>query len=341
MASPSPVLLTPNFLLPSSTTTCDYRSVVNAAATAVIFERSVSNSTGGFGASQLYLLDLTQSGATPSSFITDKSIAISTRPDWCWKTGEVAFNYGSHIWVGVADSSGGNFRSLRKHTASMNYPTWYPDGQTLAVENYASISPPPVPPYPLPNMATIDASTGDLGAADLQGLNFWGGMPSVNPVKPNLIAFAGQPFSGSPYNENKNYIYVIDTCGSEGPVMLESAAISAGPFNVNYQGRAPWWSPDGKWVVFESNRPSQYEANSLYALYLYEYLSQGPAIQITSTIYNCNHAKWFPNGFFDGGPPAPFKLIVASWIGSQSNPPTGPYGLSSLDLSPLGIKFGA
>ena len=137
-----------------------------------------------------------------------------------------------------------------------------------------------------------------------------------------------------------NYIYVMDTSPStlNAPVPLESGAPTSGSFNANYQGRAPWWSPDGKWVVFESNRPSQYEANGLYAIYLYEYLGSGPAIQITSTIYNCNHAKWFPNGF-SGGPAGAFQLIVASWIGSQSDPPTGPYGLSSLDLTPLGITF--
>jgi hypothetical protein len=33
------------------------------------------------------------------------------------------------------------------------------------------------------------------------------------------------------------------------------------------------------------------------------------------------------------------QLIVASWIGSESNPPTGPYGLSVLDLTSLGITF--
>ena len=163
-------------------------------------------------------------------------------------------------------------------------------------------------------------------------------MPSVNPVSPNLIAFAGQVVSGPTYDQDKNYIYVMDTSSSDGPVPLESGAPGSGAFDPNYQGRAPWWSPDGKWVVFESNRPSQYEANSLYAIYLYEYLGSGPAMQITSTIYNCNHAKWFPNGF-PGGPSGSFQLIVASWLGSTSNPPTGPYGLSSLDLTPLGVTF--
>jgi Tol biopolymer transport system component len=338
MASTPPILITPNFLLPSSTTTNDYRCVVNALGTAVIFERSVLNSDGRFGSPQLYLLDLTQSGATPSSFIQDQNIKISDRPDWCWQTGQVAFNFGPHIWVGVADSSGGNFRSLGAQTASMNYPTWFPDGQTLAVENYAASSQPnPGPSYPLPNTTTIDSCTGVPVTPDLQGLILWGGMPSVNPVNPNLIAFAGQRVPGSTYNQDENYIYVMDTSGS-GPIPLESGAPTSGSFNLNYQGRAPWWSPDGKWIVFESDRPSQYEANNLYAIYLYEYLGSAPALQITSTIYNCNHAKWFPTGF-PGGPTGPFQLIVASWIGSQSNPPTGPYGLSSLDLTPLGITF--
>jgi Tol biopolymer transport system component len=339
MASAPPILITPNFLLPSSTATCDYRCVVNALGTAVIFERSVLKSDGDFGSPQLYLLDLTQSGTTPSSFIGDQNIEISDRPDWCWRTGQVAFNFGPDIWVGVVDSSGGNFRSLGAQTASMNYPTWFPNGKTLAVENYAASSQPnPGPSYPLPNTTTIDSSTGVPVTPDLEGLDLWAGMPSVNPVNPNLIVFAGQPVSGSTYNQDMNYIYLMDTSSSEGPSPLESAALGPGSFNPNYQGRAPWWSPDGKWVVFESNRPSQYEANGLYAIYLYEYLGSGPAIQITSTVYNCNHAKWFPNGF-SGGPAGAFQLIVASWIGSQSDPPTGPYGLSSLDLTPLGITF--
>jgi WD40-like Beta Propeller Repeat len=145
-------------------------------------------------------------------------------------------------------------------------------------------------------------------------------MPSVNPVNPNLIAFAGQPLSGSTYNEDTNYIYVMDTSVRDGPgpVMLEFAALGPGPFDPNYQGRAPWWSPDGKWVVFESNRPSQYEANGLYAIYLYQYGSLNPVIQITSTIYNCNHAKWFP--------PRSGRSGEAHCRGLAKWPPEQPYG---------------
>ena len=51
---------------------------------AVVFERTVFKSAGGSGKSQLYLLDLTQSGATPTLFLQDQSIEISDRPDWLW-----------------------------------------------------------------------------------------------------------------------------------------------------------------------------------------------------------------------------------------------------------------
>ena len=330
MASTPPTLITPNFLLPSSTTTNDYRSVVNATGTAVIFERSVSDSKGEFGASQLYQLDLSQSGATPTSFIQDHAIEISNRPDWCWLTGDVAFNFHTDLRVGVVELEWGNFRPLGAQTASMNYPTWFPNGQMLAVENYAGSSP------PLPNTTTINASTGAIIKTVLEGRYLWGGMPSVNPVNPNLIAFAGQPVGASNYNEGMNYIYVMDTSPStlNAPVPLESGAPTSGSFNANYQGRAPWWSPDGKWVVFESNRPSQYEANGLYAIYLYQHGGLNPAMQITSTIYNCNHAKWFPPGAAVRG-----KLSVAAWRNGTSSSPAGPYGLSELDLTPLGITF--
>lgn len=332
--------ITPNFLLPYSSEASDYRCAVDASGAAVVFERTLFKSAGGSGKSQLYLLDLTQSGAAPTRFLQDQSIEISDRPDWSWLTGEVAFNFGPDIWVGVVDSGGGNFRSLGAQTARMNYPTWFPNAQALAVENDAPI---PGTTYPLPNTTTINSSTGVIIKGDLEGAALWGGMPSVNPVNPNLIAFAGQPVTQAPqYNQDFNTIWVMDTSSGAAPVPLEKGA-RTDSYDPRFQGRAPWWSPDGKWVVFESNRPPQPLAEvgaGLYAIFLYEYGSSNPAIQITGIAYNCNHAKWFPNGFA-GRPPGPFKLIVAAWQpgGSEAPSPSPPYGLASLDLSPLGITF--
>jgi WD40-like Beta Propeller Repeat len=330
--------ITPNFLLPYSSQASDYRCAVNAAGAAVVFERTVFKSAGGSGKSQLYLLDLTQSGATPTLFLQDQSIEISDRPDWSWVTGDVAFNFGPDIWVGVVDSGGANFRSLGAQTARMNYPTWFPHGQALAVENDAPI---PGTTYPLPNTTKIDSSTGVIIKGDLEGLALWGGMPSVNPVNPHLIAFAGQPVAQAPqYNQDFNCIWVMDTSSGAAPVLLEKGA-RIEPYDPRFQGRAPWWSPDGKWVVFESNRPTQPLAEvgaGLYAIFLYEHGGSNPAIQITDIVYNCNHSKWFPNGF-PGRPPGPFQLIVAAWQPDGSGSAAPPYGLASLDLTSLGIAF--
>jgi Tol biopolymer transport system component len=327
MPSAPPTLITPGFLLPYPAPVSDYRCAVNADATAAILERTTFSATGPVGP-QLCLLDLTKEGAEPTFLLP--GIDVSTRPDWSWTTGRIAFNYTGSVMVGVLPAPGQAATLFGSSTAQMNYPTWFPDGTKLATEDDNGT--------PSPNTTTIDASTGAICETALEGAGLWGGMPSVNPASPNLIAFAGQPVSGPTYNQDQNYIYVMDTSSSDPPAPLEPGAPASGPFNPNYQGRAPWWSPDGKWVVFESNRPSQYEANGLYAIYLYHYGGSKPAMQVTSTIYNCNHAKWFPNGF-PGGPSGPFQLIVASWRGAQSNPPEGPYGLSALDLTPLGITF--
>jgi hypothetical protein len=94
-------------------------------------------------------------------------------------------------------------------------------------------------------------------------------------------------------------------------------------------------------VVFESNRPPQPLAEvgaGLYAIFLYEYGGSNPAIQITDIVYNCNHAKWFPNGFA-GCPRGPFQLIVAAWQPDGSEAASPPYRLASLDLTSLGIAF--
>ena len=343
MAATPPTPITAQFVFnyPLSPNVNDYRSVINAAGTAVIFERSVMNSSGGFGNPQLYLLDLKQSGATPSSFIKDQEIEISNRPNWCWRTGDVAFNFDTDLRVGVVDSTGGNFRSLGAQTAKMNYPTWFPEGKTLAVENYAASSQSNTAPLaPLPNTTTIDAKTGTIIGQALEGANLFAGMPSANPAKPHLIVFAGQPV-GSPYDEDTNYIWVKDISSSDPAVPLEYNAPRTGGYCPAFQGRAPWWSPDGKWVVFESNRgclPGSVFKGGMYAIYLYEYGANTPALEITDWAYDCNHAKWIPDGFPEG-PAGPFRLIVAAWQNGASSTPSGPYGLAELDLKPLGITF--
>jgi hypothetical protein len=87
--------------------------------------------------------------------------------------------------------------------------------------------------------------------------------------------------------------------------------------------------------VFESNRPGIVPPplgtpTGLYSIYLYQVGGPDPAIQITDPNYNCNHAKWYPNGF---STPGDVKQVTATVN------PHAPYGLASLNLSSLGLNF--
>ena len=74
------------------------------------------------------------------------------------------------------------------------------------------------------------------------------------------------------YDQDSNYIWVVDL-STITATPLEGSGLSTGPFQPDYQARAPWWSPDGNWVVFESYRASLPANGSkgMYAIYLFDY----------------------------------------------------------------------
>lgn len=153
----------------------------------------------------------------------------------------MAFSNDSGIYV---IPPGGSPRLL-PNTAGMIYPSWYPHCQRLAADvTGTQVS------------AEIDAATGATIVSPLANETVWAGFPSVNQTDPNLIAFAGQFNKESNYyDEDLNYIWVADR--STRPPLVEpmDRAAPKGPaFPQKFQARAGWWSPDGKWFAFESNR---------------------------------------------------------------------------------------
>jgi Tol biopolymer transport system component len=165
----------------------------------------------------------------------------------------------------------------------------------------------------------------------LSGKGMWAGMPSVNQA--SELVFAGQLASGGTYNQDTNCIWRTDAGGRK--LRPLEANYSGLP---NSQGRAPWWSPDGQWVVFESNRPIPANGqpnggnpDNQYAIYLYKAdHTGGPAMQVTNPEFNMNHAKFFPAGF--NGVPGDPQLIVSSWWGPIPAALPVPYQLAKLSI---------
>jgi WD40 repeat protein len=308
----------PNFLMLEDPTVNDYRPVVNAEATTVIFERNPIASPNDI---KLDSLDLTSGNVQP--FVT----FASTRPDWCWQrsgnnliSGPVAFSNDD----GIYRVDPGGVPVLLANTAGMIYPSWYPDCQYLAVDvTGAQVT------------AKIEATTGQVIASPLANNWVWAGFPSVNQTNPNLVAFAGQFNSASNYyNQDLNYVWVTDaSTGRPRVAPLDRHAPRGPAFKPIFQARAGWWSPDGQWFAFESNRACDNINGQNYAIFIQDAGGFSPAVQVTDcSKWNVQHPKWFPPRN-DG---KVFLVAAVQAIESNQPPcPVPPFRIASFDVTQL------
>jgi len=339
---PSP-FVEPKFLLPANRDVNDYRPVVNAEGTKVVFERYPTGNasdvklypTGNASGTKLYILDLATGDVQP--FVT----FASTRPDWCWissggtlTSGPVAFSNNDGIYR--VDPSG--TPTPLPNTANMIYPAWYPGCQYLAVDVGAQADLGQGCNEPVrPLTAKIDATTGAVVVCRLANDTVWAGFPSVNQVNPNLVAFAGQ-FNGESnyYDQDLNYSWVTDTSMQPPRVAPFDHDAPTGPaFLQKFQARTGWWSPDGKWFAFESNRICKDLSGQTYAIFIQDASGTQPAIQVSDCKWNVQHPKWFP-------PRTDGKTLLIAPV--QPVPPPGespqPYRLATFDVSRLVIGRG-
>jgi Tol biopolymer transport system component len=151
---------------------------------------------------------------------------------------------------------------------SVFYPSWYPDGEHLAVMDARDLV---IKRINQKQGAAVTVTDRDKVLT---------GMPSVSPDG-KWLAFAGQKNAGQPYDQRKNSIWLLGNDGT-----LRTVERASG------QGRAPNWSPDGHWLAFESNRGS---ASGLYAAFFIN--SDGTGLrQVTDYELNANHPVWSPDG---------------------------------------------
>lgn len=246
------------WIVPSTPAISWYRPVYSPDGKTLVFERTSQGQT------LLYTCPADGSSA-PVPFVQDvpSGLKQQTRPDWSRAAGDgVAFSSGDGIWL---TNPQGEQTQLLAGTAGMIYPSWYPDAQSLAVMVTNDGS---------PYTAQIDRN-GTL-VQRLIPDNLYGGMPSISQANSANLAFPGQP-TGTPYNQQNNKIYI--STGPSNATLLDDS-----------QGRAPWWSPDGSLVAFESNRSGQG-----YAIYVAS--PDGSNLQqLTDPQYGAEHPKFSPDG---------------------------------------------
>ena len=311
-----------HFSQPDDSNFSDYRPVLNADASAVIFERTFTSSPNF---TQLYIANLTPNPAQVQPFFGVEAL----RPDWCWSrsngrrptVGPVAFSNEQGVFV-----VNGTNLTLLPNTSGMVYPSWYPDCQYLAVDVSQNIQ---VSGAHL--TARINAITGVVVTAPLANDLVWAGFPSVNQADPHLVSFAGQFIGKSNYyNELINYTWVTNRSTDPPIVAPMDRKAPAGPgFLQQFQARAGWWSPDGKWFAFESNRSCNNIDGVTYAIFIQDADGAKPAMQVTSCEWNANHPKWFPPG--STGNTTMLIAAIAQPVASQAE--FSPDRIATLDVT--------
>jgi Tol biopolymer transport system component len=197
----------------------------------------------------------------------------ATRASWSTRTNLIAFTGTSAggkstVWLINADGTQPRQLAVTGLSDRVLYPSWYPDGQSLAVVDATDQV-----------IKRIDRDR--LTAVTVTNRNqVLAGMPSVSPDG-KWIAFAGQSNIGEAYDQTKNSIWLVSDTGA-------LRTVEAAP----RQGRTPAWSPDGQSLAFESNRGSP---NQMYAAFTINRDGTGLR-QITPFEIDANHPAWSPNG---------------------------------------------
>jgi Tol biopolymer transport system component len=166
------------------------------------------------------------------------------------------------------------------------YPSWFPGGTSFAVM-YSN---------PKKNLfINRYYNIKNKSSKNLTDPNtIFAGMSTVSP-NGKMIVFAGQEKSPV-YDELKNKIWI--------KALNKKVRL----LNVT-QGRTPGWSPDGKWVLYESNYVNK---DGGYSMHIQKASGEGPIYNILlgDNLF-IRHPKWSPNG----------KFIIADVIKHENGSP--------------------
>jgi Tol biopolymer transport system component len=231
--------------------------------------------------------------AKPDSFYFNPQLQ-ATRPDWSWtrKTYEIAFSGNSNqLWL--LDATTRNAQQVNcsgSDLETLSYPSWTQDGTRIVLTNYAAdpkkqrlLRTGTIPATPPFSVACTDETNPG---------NVWPGMSSVSPANADLVAFAGQvPNLINTYDQNWNQIWVKQ--GSDNPKQINGI-----------QGRAPWFSPTGDRIAYESILTPTDGFNPSFRIWVMPYpppaapptVLQPGGQMVTPAELAVQHAKWSPDG---------------------------------------------
>jgi hypothetical protein len=239
--------------------------------------------------------------ARPTLFFADSNLQ-ATRPDWSWSRQEYPIAFAGEqdgAWgLYLLDVNGPprqavpvpcNLSDRSIALGALSYPSWSADGTAIVATSYNQSQ----PQHQILLRFDLRQNPATCSGVTHPG-EVWPGMSSVSPANADVIAFAAQsPNMEGTYNQNWNQIWIQN--GSAPPQQLNGV-----------QGRAPWWSPKGKFIAFESVAPGipgdsnvPTPVSPRYRIWIQPVAIMpqqvGTAQVLTPPGLDVQHAKWSPD----------------------------------------------
>jgi Tol biopolymer transport system component len=253
----------------------------------VLFSRcEISSGCGGASTSGYWeLWTVPLRGGKARSFIAIPEVS-ATRSNWLWNsspsiTTPIVFSGvpigpgDGHLWI--SDAAGAAPLAVDTPTdVPTGYPSWVPDGSAVTVNGQPKSS-------SAPFIAMVGVPDGAEIAQLTSSDTIWTGESAVSRDGSQL-AFAGQlPLAGNQYSDSNNQVW-IQSLNSLSDLNLHQLDA--------LQGRTPDWSPNDRFLIFESTRGC---VDGSYAIFI-EDAGGGDAVQATDCKLDANHGVWAPDG---------------------------------------------
>jgi hypothetical protein len=256
----------------------------------VLFSRcDIPTGCGGASTSGYWTLWTTRiRHGTPARFLALQDVA-ATRSDLLLERSaareQIAFegvNRGgadpSDLWIVGTDGTGLREVRLSPSVGAPSYPSWFPDGTSVLLTGRRASD-------PGPHLARVASDTGELIVTLTSPDVIWTGMSAASHDGTMLAVAAQLPLAGQEYDDTNNQIW-LEAVGD--PTMQDLGLHQLDAL----QGRAPDWSPNDRFIMFESSRGC---VDGRYAIFI-EVASGGAAVQATDCRLNANHGVWAPDG---------------------------------------------